>query len=75
MLREINEKNILNDASVTNEVSNIKSRLKKHSITFFQLALARFGNYLFKIVQTLSRSTSTSLYLLNWTAYVLLIFV
>ena len=50
MLRGIIKKDISNGASVTDEVWNIKSRLKKHSITFFLIALARFGSYLFKII-------------------------
>ena len=50
MLRGIIKRDILNGASVTDEVSNIKSRLKEYFITFFKLALARFGSYLFRIV-------------------------
>ncbi len=35
MLRGMIEKDMLNGASVINEVLNIKSRLKEYSITFF----------------------------------------
>ncbi len=35
MLRGMIKKNISNDANVTNEVSNTKSRLKEYFITFF----------------------------------------
>ena len=50
MLKRIIKKDILNGVSVTDEVSNVKSRLKKYFITFFSIALARFSNYLFKII-------------------------
>ena len=66
MLRGMIERDILNGASVIDEVSNVKSRLKEHYITFFLLALARFGSCLFRIVQTLFRSISIFLHLLNW---------
>ncbi len=35
MLKKIIKRDILNSVSIINEISNIKSRLKKHSITFF----------------------------------------
>ena len=66
MLERIIKRDILNSVNVINEVSNIKSRLKEHSITFFLITLARFSSYLFRIVQTLSRSISIFLHLLNW---------
>ncbi len=66
ILRGIIKRDILNGASVINEVSNTKSRLKEYFITFFLIALIWFGSYSFKIVQIFFRSISISLYLLNW---------
>ena len=37
MLRGIIKRDILNGVNVINEVSNVKSRLKKYSITFFSI--------------------------------------
>ena len=39
MLREIIERDMLNGANITNEVSNIKSRLKEYFITFFLISV------------------------------------